>query len=283
MSMWGTGIKQSDEFMDVYDDFFERYVDDADPMVIYKEILEEYRSEFSDEDKTPILYTVYYALALCLWECGQKDPTLWEEINRIIATDADVVFWKELGMDERMEISRRKALRKFQEKLCTQPTKIRKPKNSQRKNQQPTLHKGDLFAYVCNDGYRAALVLDWSHGWNLFLIGITDSIFDHIPAQEEVMNAVSSTVTWFSPRAAIPKKDRIFLARLDITADYNNRAGLLYSDTKAGCSAMGEREFFFEPSKAKTMMDRNRVGRYLMKALLVPAVLPFYLQPRFLP
>ena len=26
MSSWGTGIKQSDEFMDVYDEFFERYM-----------------------------------------------------------------------------------------------------------------------------------------------------------------------------------------------------------------------------------------------------------------
>ena len=54
MSMWGTGIKQSDEFMDVYDDFYERYVDDADPMEIYSTILEEYRSEFS-EDAVPHL------------------------------------------------------------------------------------------------------------------------------------------------------------------------------------------------------------------------------------
>ena len=29
MSSWGTGIKQSDEFMDVYDEFFERFKDDA--------------------------------------------------------------------------------------------------------------------------------------------------------------------------------------------------------------------------------------------------------------
>ena len=283
MSMWGAGIKQSDEFMDVYDEFYDRYVDDADPVEIYREILEEYRSEFSSVDMDPIMYTVYYALAQCLWECGQKEPWLWDEIDRIIATEADLAFWSELGMDKRMRESRRKALLKFQEKLRSQPTRIRKPKKSQRRNPQPTLRKGDLFAYACNDGYRAALVLDWCYGWNLFLIGITDPIFDHIPTQDEVMGAVSSTVTWFSPREAIPKKERILLTQLDITADYNNRAGLIYSDTKAGCSAYGKREFFFDPSKAKVTMDRNRVGSYLMKALLVPSVLPFYLQPRFLP
>ena len=120
MSMWGTGIKQSDEFMDVYDDFYERYVDDADPMEIYSAILEEYRSEFSEDAVTPILYTVYYALALCLWECGRKDPWLWEEIDRIIASEADLEFWCDLGMDGKMRKSRQKALLKFQEKLNTQ-------------------------------------------------------------------------------------------------------------------------------------------------------------------
>ena len=63
MSAWGTGIKQSDEFMDVYDEFFDRYKDDATAMEVYRAILTEYQEEFSDEDDGPLLYTVYYALA----------------------------------------------------------------------------------------------------------------------------------------------------------------------------------------------------------------------------
>lgn len=53
MSAWGTGIKQSDEFMDVYDDFYERYKDDATALEVYHAILKEYQEEFPDEDDTP--------------------------------------------------------------------------------------------------------------------------------------------------------------------------------------------------------------------------------------
>ena len=38
MSSWGTGIKQIDEFMDVYDEFFELYKDNAVAMDIYQTI-----------------------------------------------------------------------------------------------------------------------------------------------------------------------------------------------------------------------------------------------------
>ena len=72
MSAWGTGIRQSDEFADVYEEFFDLYRDDASAMDIYRKILAEYRNEFADEAASPMLYTVYYALALCLWECGEN-------------------------------------------------------------------------------------------------------------------------------------------------------------------------------------------------------------------
>ena len=43
MSSWGTGIKQIDEFMDVYDEFFELYKDNAVAMDIYQTILKAWR------------------------------------------------------------------------------------------------------------------------------------------------------------------------------------------------------------------------------------------------
>lgn len=283
MSMWGTGIKQSDEFMDVYDEFYERYVDDADPMEVYRSILEEYRSEFSEDAVTPILYTVYYALALCLWECGRKDPWLWEEIDRIIASEADLEFWSDLGMDAKMRKSRQKALLKFQEKLnAQQPARIRKAKKTT-KPRLPSIHKGEIYGYLCGDGYRAALVLDYLCGWGSFLIAVTDTVFDHMPTVEEVMDATSSVITWYGWRDFVPKKYRTLIATLDITGDYNNRAGLLYSERVAGCSSIGRKEFFYDLTQARGTMIRNGIGCYLMRDLLDPRVLPFYRQPPYLP
>ena len=273
MSSWGTGIKQSDEFMDVYEEFFELYKDDAVAIDIYHAILDEYQQEFSDEKSSPMLYTVYYALAQSLWECGVKDNWLWLKIKDIIDTDADLEFWNEQGIEPQLEKSRRKALQKFWEKITSEPTKIKKPKKTTAKR-EPTLHKGDLYAYVCENGYRVALVLDFV--WDSYLTAISEEIFDRVPGEAEVMISYTHTLTWFSARASIPKKDRILISNLNITGNYNNRAGLLFSPSIIGCSSIGERDFFYNLNAAKNCMERNKIGRYKFIELLNPEILPKY-------
>ena len=275
MSSWGTGIKQSDEFSDVYDEFFELYKDDADAIEIYRTILSQYRQEFSEEEDSPILYTVYYALAQCLWECGVKDEWLWQKIKDIISSGADLKFWNELGAEPHLEKSREKALLKFWEKINSEPTKIKKPKKTTAKR-EPTLRKGDLYAYSCENGYRVALVLDFV--WNSYLTAISEEIFDRLPAEAEAMSAFTHTVAWFSARASIPKKDRILISCLNITGNYNNRAGLLFSSSIVGCTSIGEREFFFDPNAARSEMERNKIGRYAFTELLNPEILPKFHQ-----
>ncbi len=274
MSFWGTGVKQSDEFMDVYDEFFELYKDDAIAIDVYQSILKEYQQEFPDEESSPMLYTVYYALAQCLWECGVKDNWLWNKIEEIVATDADLKFWNELEIEPQQEKNRRKALHKFWEKINSERAKIKKPKKTTSKR-EPTLHKGDLYAYICENGYRVALVLDFL--WDSYLTAISEDIFDHVPECAEAMCAYTHTLAWFSIRASVPKKDRILISNLNITGNYNNRAGLLFSATKVGCSSIGEREFFFNIEAAKWVMERNRIGRYRFSELLEPKILPEYL------
>ena len=275
MSTWGTGIKQSDEFMDVYEEFFERYKDDALAIQVYQTILDEYRGDFSDEEVSPMLYTVYYALAQCLWECGAKDDWLWQKIKTVIDTDADLKFWNESGTEPQLENSRHKALQKFWEKINSEPKKIKNPKKTIAKR-EPTLHKGDLFAYTCENGYRIALVLDFI--WNSYLTAISEEVFDHIPEETEAMLAYTHTVTWFSIRESIPKKNRILISRLHITGNYNNRAGLLFSNCMVGCTAIGEKSFFFDLDSAAPCMEKNKIGRYRFDALLSPAVLPKFEQ-----
>ena len=279
MSSWGTGIKQSDEFMDVYDEFFELYKDNAVAIDIYQTILSEYQAEFSDEESSPMLYTVYYALAQCLWECGVKDDWLWQKIKDIIDTDADLKFWNELGLEPQLEKSRRKALQKFWEKINSEPTKIRKPKKTTAKR-EPNLHKGDLYAYACENGYRVALVLDFV--WNSHLTAVSEEIFDAVPDEAEAMRSHTHILAWFPVRASIPKKDRIPIAALKISGNYNNRAGLLFSGFTVGCTSIGQREFFFCPDTANACMEKNKIGRYSFRALLNPEILPEF-QPRIPP
>jgi len=273
MSFWGTGIKQSDEFMDVYDYFFELYKDDADAREIYRSILAEYQAECSDETTSPLLYTVYYALAYALWECGAKDEWLWQKIGDIIASDADLIFWDEPGAEPQLKKRRRKELQKFWSKLNSAPANIKKPKKTQTKRAPATL-KGTLFAYACTDGYRAALVLD--ELWNSRLTAITEELFDHVPDETEAMHSHTHTVSWFSAREFIPKKDRILISQLHLAGNYNNRAGLLFSSSIVGISNVGKREFFFDPSSAAPSMERNHIARYQLNELSDPEILPPY-------
>lgn len=273
MSSWGAGVKQSDEFMDVYDEFFERYKDDAAAIDVSHSILSEYQKEFPDEDTVPLLYTVYYALAWCLWECGVKDETLWQKIKDIIDSDADLKFWNELGVEPQIENRRRRELQKFWEKINSTPQKIKKAKKTQKKR-EPTLHKGDLYAYGCENGYRVALVLDFL--WDSYLTAISEDIFDHVPTEGEAMCVYTHTLSWFSSKESIPKKDRIVLSNLNITDNFNNRAGLLFSPTIIGCSNVGRREYFFDLSAADPCMEKNRIGRYQMSEVLNPKILPKY-------
>ena len=95
MSSWGTGVSQSDEFAEIYEEFFEAYTGDADPFDIQKRIWKEHKEEFPEEKYDPILYNVRYALAQCLWECGLKDDALWAEIDEIIHSGKELRFWDE--------------------------------------------------------------------------------------------------------------------------------------------------------------------------------------------
>lgn len=90
------------------------------------------------------------------------------------------------------------------------------------------------------------------------------------------MVAHSRVVTWFTARESIPKKDRIPISSLPINRNYNNRAGLLFFESMVGCSAIGERVYFFDPEAAAPCMERNGIRRYAMEELLDPAVLPKY-------
>ena len=142
---------------------------------------------------------------------------------------------------------------------------------------EPTLHKGDLFAYACENGYRIALVLDFV--WNSYLTAISEEIFEHIPDEATAMSAYTHTVTWFSKRESIPKKDRKLISQLHIAGNYNNRAGLLFSGFMVGCTAIGERSFFFDLDSAVPCMEKNKIGRYRFDELLNPNVLPKF-EPR---
>lgn len=267
------GVKGGDEFFDIHEDFFELYKEGVTADEVYRQILAEYALEFENEMEdceNLLMHEVCFALAYCLWECGCKDEELWEKIRRIIENGDNLKNgW---GDDPQVRKSRERSLKRFWAQINTPAKKIRKPKKN-RPPRQPTLHKGDLYAYKCDGGYRVALVLDYI--WNSFLTAISEEVFLSVPDKDAAMQAFSHTVVWFSARESVPKKDRLLISTLDIAGDYNNRAGLICTSL-IGCSSVGERAFFYDLEKARPTMERNRIDRYTLEALLDPNVLPKY-------
>ncbi len=273
MSFWGTGIKQSDEFVDIYEEFFEQYKEAADPFSIKAKIWKEYTDDFSEVEDSPILYTVRYALAQCLWECGLKDDALWAEIDEIIHSGRDLCFWETLTeQNPSLKKQRQRSLEQFWVKINSAPKRIRKPKKETKKS-QPTLNKGDVFAYETPEGgFRVAVVFDFV--WNSFLFAVTDSVFSALPSMETVWDSKTSLIFWGEQRSAIPKKNRIFLDNVPISEDYNGRAGLLYTERIVSCTSAADRSYFFASKEAKVSMMRNSIRTYQMKELLNPDRLP---------
>lgn len=267
-----TSVKGSDEFFDIHEEFFELYKEGITAEEVYRQILAEYAQEFEDETEDCdhiLMHEICFALAYCLWECGCKDEWLWEKIQRIIETGDNLKYgWID---DPQVLKSRERSLKRFWTTINTPAKKVRKPKKD-RPPRQPTLHKGDLYAYKCNEGYRVALVLDYV--WDSFLTAISEVIFPSVPDVDSAMETFLHTIVWFSARESIPKKERILISTLDISGSYNNRAGLICTDSIVGCSSIGERIFFYDLDKALSTTERNKIGRYTLTALLDPDILP---------
>lgn len=274
--MVDTRISGSDEFYEIHEDFFDRYKVGTTADEVYREILTEYQSEFEDdaEDCDHILmHEVCFALAWCLWESGCRDEWLWSKVQAIIENGENLKYgWVD---DPKVLRARERELQKFWQKINTPAKKPRKPRK-ERQPRKPTLNKGDLFAYAAEGGYRVALVLDYIQ-YGDFLTAVSEEIFPGIPGVETVMQAHTHTVSWFETRESIPRKDRKLIANLDITASYNNRAGLVRAeDGTFAYSNVGQREYFHDPEQATETMKRNHIGRYRFSELLDPDILPKY-------
>lgn len=277
MSMVDTRISGSDEFYEIHEDFFDRYKEGTTADEVYREILAEYQSEFEDEAEDCdhiLMHEVCFALAWCLWECGCRDEWLWSKVQTIIDSGENLKHgWVD---DPKVIKARERELERFWQKINTPAKKPRQPRK-ERQPRKPTLNKGDLFAYAVPGGYRVALVLDFDDSCEpIFLTAISDEVFSSIPDEKAAMTAHSHIVSWFSPRASIPKKERRMITNLGITASYNNRAGFLSCETIFGISNIGERAYFLDLTSAEETMNRNSIGCYRFSELLNPDVLPKY-------
>lgn len=238
MSAWGAGLKQSDQFMDAYDTFFDRYLRGVDPVQLANAIYAEYLEEFDPDDLT-IMPDVCYALCHALWECGAWDEAMWARSERFFPMDVE--FWKE-NAEPGFWKKRERALEKFREKVQTPKEKTRKPKTG--RVYRPSLKKGDIISYFSLGVQCGAAVLEVydRECWRALIAVARKCRKDgQKMTMDEILQSPIRCLCWFDKKDIPTRGYRELLGNLPLDTDFNGRAGASWSDEGVfSCSNQGD-------------------------------------------
>lgn len=205
MGVWGAGLTQSDEYCEVYDSFMEKYDAGETVEAITVAILNEYLSEFDDNDG--ILHDVYFALAKCQWMCGEISDALMNTVKDIIQSGKNLAFLKELDADERFLRDRKKHLDKFLLSLETPRKTPRKRKIPPKERFLPPANIGDVFSYKDEAGLRILVVLDywdktkWCEG---YFCCILDQEYQVQPDSNELLAEKIGQIGMYDAKTFLP-------------------------------------------------------------------------------
>lgn len=161
MGCWGMGMSQSDEFCEVYEKFMHEYDNKGKAVFeITNDILKEYHAEFDDEDG--IMHDVYFALAKAEWMCCEQSELVLNRVKEIIASGANLAFYKELEATDADLRLRKKNLVAFLDSISTprEKPRKRKPDPDLRIKDLPPLAIGECYCYKFEEGYRVFVILD---------------------------------------------------------------------------------------------------------------------------
>ena len=155
MGTWGTAIKDSDAFADVYGEFFKLYNKGGQPGDISKKIVADNWEILEIDDEK---HSLWFALALAQWETKSLDKTVLSTVENIIHSGDDLKLWLELGASEQDLKKRKIALDKFLEKIKSDRPKAKPRKRTKLKT--PIFSTGDCLAFRLENGnYGGAIVI----------------------------------------------------------------------------------------------------------------------------
>jgi len=155
MGTWGTAVKDSDTFADIYSEFFNLYNKGGQPESISRTIIADNWEILEIEGEKNSLW---FALSLAQWETKSLDPKVLLTVEDIIASGTDLKTWRDLGASE-ADISKRKiALDKFLERIKSEKTKAKPRKIA--KVKKPIFEIGDCLVFkFANGNYGGVVVL----------------------------------------------------------------------------------------------------------------------------
>ncbi len=268
MGVWGMGLTQSDEFMDVYDQFVEEYNNGKEADTIASEVFVEYRKEFDADDG--VLHDVYFAIAKAQWERGELQPDIFDRVRKIITSGDNVKFYEELDATASDLKKRTQILNDFLAKISAPPEKLKRRKKPSIPRPYP-LSKGDVFVYQTFNGYGCGVVFEvLSYDcFQIGLIAISEAVHATQPTVDAVLDSYPFTLAWFEPRQVLPKKSMSMIGNVEIQKDFNRWAGVSISVSGVQIGNIGYLAAFSKGSEyldrmAKYGIPRMRIKDYLL-------------------
>jgi hypothetical protein len=269
MGTWGTAIKDSDTFADIYGEFFDLYNKGGQPDAISEKILDNNREILEDEEGK---HCFWFALAMAQWETKSLDQKVLSIVETIVNSNADLKIWLALEASEQDIKKRRVALEKFLEKI-----KSDRPKAKPRKRiklRTPIFTTGECLTFKLSNGnYGGAVVLATDKnpetGYNL--VATTRLNLKNKPTCSDFENSEAlicnfgnwqdePVIVWYMPDLYYKDYSKFYevICKIDVQFEYdiNNIDGKGYSfhPSFAACwtmNAMTEMQLESETLKAK--------------------------------
>lgn len=268
MGTWGTAIKDSDAFADIYDEFYELYNKGGQPDTISKKIVDDNWEILEIEEEKNSLW---FALALAQWETKSLDPKVLSTVEDIISSGADLTIWLDLGASEQDIKKRKIALDKFLEKIKSDRPKAKPRKRA--KSKTPIFATGDCLVFkLTNGNYGGAVVLatDNNPETAYNLVATTRLNQSNKPTLKDFENAEvlicnfgqwqdNADVTWYMP-------DLFYKDYADIYENIGKIAVNIEYDTK-NHEGKG---YLFKPSWTAGWRMNNAAGRQFESELTKP-------------
>jgi len=155
MGTWGTAIKDSDAFADIYSEFFDNYNKGDLPENISKKIIADNWEILEIPEER---HSLWFALALAQWETKSLEIKVLSIIENIISSGDDLKLWLNLGVSQQDIKKRKVVLNKFLEKLKSDRLKAKPRKKEKLKT--PIFSTGDCLIFkMINGNYGGAIVL----------------------------------------------------------------------------------------------------------------------------
>lgn len=267
MGVWGMGLTQSDEFMDVYDQFVEEYNNGKESDAIAVDKLVEYSAEFDADDG--VLHDVYFAIAKAQWERGELQPAIFDRVNQIITSGDNIKFYEELDASASDLRKRTRILNEFLVKISSSPEKLKKRKKPPIPRPYP-LAKGDVFLYQTAGGYGSGVVFEvLSYDrFQIGLLAISDAVHASQPTVDAILDSYPFTLAWFEPRQVLPKKSMSVIDNVEIQKDFNHWAGVSISECGVQIGNIGYLAAFSKGAEYLNRMAKHGIPRMRIKDYL---------------